>query len=201
MFPNFDYVRPKSLQAAITHLSDEGAVVHAGGTDLLGCLREHIFAVKKVVSISAVRELHGIAEGADGTLRIGALTTTPHRGRARAHPQTFQRSCSSGLRSCQPAAAQPGNHRRQHLPETALLVLPGGFQLPAQGRRHLFRRRRGEPVSLHLRGRRHLFYGSPLRHSALPGGPQRNGTCGRAQRGARCAPGEIPRAARGRRAT
>jgi len=75
MFPNFDYVRPKSLQAAITHLSDEGAVVHAGGTDLLGCLREHIFAVKKVVSISAVKELHGISEGADGTLRIGALTT------------------------------------------------------------------------------------------------------------------------------
>ena len=74
MFPNFDYVRPKSLQAAIAHLADPGAVVHAGGTDLLGCLREHIFAVKKIVSISAVKELHGISEEADGTLRIGALT-------------------------------------------------------------------------------------------------------------------------------
>jgi len=75
MFPNFDYVRPTSLTSAITHLSDPGAVVHAGGTDLLGCLREQIFAVKKVVSISAIGELHGVAEGADGSLRIGALTT------------------------------------------------------------------------------------------------------------------------------
>jgi xanthine dehydrogenase YagS FAD-binding subunit len=75
MLPNFDYVRPKSLRAAITHLSDGGAVVHAGGTDLLGCLREHVFAVKKVVSISAIREMQGISEGTDGTLRIGALTT------------------------------------------------------------------------------------------------------------------------------
>jgi len=75
MFPNFDYVQPNSLQAAITHLSDPAAVVHAGGTDLLGCLREHIFAVKKVVSISALKELHGITESVDGGLRIGALTT------------------------------------------------------------------------------------------------------------------------------
>jgi xanthine dehydrogenase YagS FAD-binding subunit len=75
MFPSFDYVQPTSLTSAITHLSDPGAVVHAGGTDLLGCLRERIFAIKKVVSISAVRELHGIAEGADRSLRIGALTT------------------------------------------------------------------------------------------------------------------------------
>ena len=75
MFPSFDYVQPKSLQAAITQLSNPGAVVHAGGTDLLTCLREHIFAVQKVVSISALRELHGITEGADGGLRIGALTS------------------------------------------------------------------------------------------------------------------------------
>jgi len=32
MFPSFDYVQPKSLQAAITQLSNPGAVVHAGGT-------------------------------------------------------------------------------------------------------------------------------------------------------------------------
>ncbi len=75
MFPSFDYVRPESLQAAIAHLADEGAVVHAGGTDLLGCLRDHVVAVKKIVSIGAVRELDGITEGADGVLRIGALTS------------------------------------------------------------------------------------------------------------------------------
>jgi xanthine dehydrogenase YagS FAD-binding subunit len=73
MIPSFDYVQPTSLKAAITHLSEPGAAVHAGGTDLLGCLREHSFPVKKVVSISAIRELRGIAEGADGSLRIGAM--------------------------------------------------------------------------------------------------------------------------------
>jgi xanthine dehydrogenase YagS FAD-binding subunit len=75
MFPSFDYARPTSLPAAIAHLADEAAVVHAGGTDLLGCLREHVFAVKKVVSIGAIKELNGITEGPDGELRIGAMTT------------------------------------------------------------------------------------------------------------------------------
>jgi xanthine dehydrogenase YagS FAD-binding subunit len=74
MFPSFDYIRPASLKAAIAQLADEGAVVHAGGTDLLPCMREHIFPVRKVVSISALGELHGISESADGALRIGALT-------------------------------------------------------------------------------------------------------------------------------
>jgi xanthine dehydrogenase YagS FAD-binding subunit len=75
MFPSFNYVQPTSLKSALAHLSDPGAVVHAGGTDLLPCLREHILPIKKVVSISALRELHGITEAADGSLRIGALTT------------------------------------------------------------------------------------------------------------------------------
>jgi xanthine dehydrogenase YagS FAD-binding subunit len=75
MFPSFDYVQPTSLQTALAHLSGPGAVVHAGGTDLLGCLRERMFEVKKVVSLSALKELYGMAEGADGSLRIGALTT------------------------------------------------------------------------------------------------------------------------------
>ena len=51
MLPSFDYVRPKSVQAAVTHLSAERAMAHAGGTDLLGCLRERIFPVGKVVSL------------------------------------------------------------------------------------------------------------------------------------------------------
>ena len=68
--------------------------MHAGGTDLLGCLREHIFAVKKVVSISAVKELRGIAEDADGALRIGALTTIRTVAEHPLVAQAFQRSCS-----------------------------------------------------------------------------------------------------------
>ncbi len=75
MLPSFDYVRPKSVQAAVTHLSAERAMAHAGGTDLMGCLRERIFPVGKVVSLSELQELRGVSETADGGLRIGALTT------------------------------------------------------------------------------------------------------------------------------
>ena len=75
MLPQFAYVRPQSLEQALSHLSDNGARVHAGGTDLLGCLRDDIFEAAKIVSISGLSELQGIRTAADGGLRIGALTT------------------------------------------------------------------------------------------------------------------------------
>ena len=75
MLPSFDYVRPDTVNAAVEALKDDGAVVYGGGTDLLGCLREGIFDVKTVVSISRIPALKGIRETADGGLRIGALTT------------------------------------------------------------------------------------------------------------------------------
>ena len=75
MLPSFEYVRPKSVQAAITHLNTGSAQAHAGGTDLMGCLRERIFPIGKVVSLSGLQELRGVNETADGGLRIGALTT------------------------------------------------------------------------------------------------------------------------------
>lgn len=73
--PNFSYIRPRSLKEAIQHLSSDGARVHAGGTDLLGCLRDNIFGTKKVVSISGLKELRFIRETKEGGLRIGTLTT------------------------------------------------------------------------------------------------------------------------------
>jgi xanthine dehydrogenase YagS FAD-binding subunit len=73
--PNFSYIRPRSLKEAIQHLSSDGARVHAGGTDLLGCLRDDIFEAKKVVSISGLNELRFIRETKEGGLRIGTLTT------------------------------------------------------------------------------------------------------------------------------
>ena len=75
MLPQFAYIRPESIEEAVQHMSEEKSVVHAGGTDLLGCLREDILDVTKVVSISDLAALKGIASTADGGLRIGALTT------------------------------------------------------------------------------------------------------------------------------
>jgi xanthine dehydrogenase YagS FAD-binding subunit len=75
MVKSFAYVRPKSLEEALKHLSAGGARLHAGGTDLLGCLREHVFEATKVVSLRDIKSLRGITKTGTGGLRIGALTT------------------------------------------------------------------------------------------------------------------------------
>jgi xanthine dehydrogenase YagS FAD-binding subunit len=75
MLPNFSYVRPTTLQDAIRKLAAPGAHAHAGGTDLLGCLRDRVFGADTLVSLSAVPDLRGIRRTLDGGLAIGALTT------------------------------------------------------------------------------------------------------------------------------
>jgi xanthine dehydrogenase YagS FAD-binding subunit len=75
MLHSFAYVRPGSLGEAVKALETKGTRVHAGGTDLLGCLRDDVMTVEKVVSVSRLAELRGIAATGDGGLRIGALTT------------------------------------------------------------------------------------------------------------------------------
>src|SRR5512137_1844808 len=75
MLSNFTYVRPKSLEEAFKQLSSEGSKAHAGGTDLLGCLREHIFEASKLVSLSNIKSLRGIKKSGRGGMRVGALTT------------------------------------------------------------------------------------------------------------------------------
>jgi len=71
---NFAYVKAGSLAEAIKALSTKGAWLHAGGTDLLGCARDEIFQVEKIVSISGLKQLRGIAAQPDGSVKIGALT-------------------------------------------------------------------------------------------------------------------------------
>jgi xanthine dehydrogenase YagS FAD-binding subunit len=75
MIKNFAYVKAGSVAAAIKALGAKGAVLHAGGTDLLGCARDEIFPVERVVTISGIKELKGVMAKPDGGLKIGALTT------------------------------------------------------------------------------------------------------------------------------
>jgi xanthine dehydrogenase YagS FAD-binding subunit len=75
MLPNFSYIRPASLSEAVDQLSKPGARAHAGGTDLVGCLRDRVFDARLVVSLGGVPELRGISTASDGALRIGALST------------------------------------------------------------------------------------------------------------------------------
>ena len=73
--PNFTYVRPKSLADAVGHLRSPKARIHAGGTDLMGCLRDEVFGAEKLVSIGHLDKLKGIVRTPDGGMRIGALTS------------------------------------------------------------------------------------------------------------------------------
>jgi len=75
MLPKFTYARATSIDNALAILNDRPALIHAGGTDLLGCLRDGIFSADTVVSLSAVKELQGVRAAADGSVRIGALTS------------------------------------------------------------------------------------------------------------------------------
>ncbi|MBI4764674.1 MAG: xanthine dehydrogenase family protein subunit M [Deltaproteobacteria bacterium] len=74
MMPTFQYIKVKQVKEGVKQLSTAGAKIQAGGTDLLGCLRDRVFPVEKVVSINGIRDLRGISDKG-GVLRIGALTT------------------------------------------------------------------------------------------------------------------------------
>jgi xanthine dehydrogenase YagS FAD-binding subunit len=61
------------VREAAEHLAQPGSVLHAGGTDLLCCLRDRVFSAEKVVSIGRLKHLSGFSDTAEGGLRIGAL--------------------------------------------------------------------------------------------------------------------------------
>jgi xanthine dehydrogenase YagS FAD-binding subunit len=75
MLPNLAYVRATSLAHAIQQLNTPGSRFHAGGTDLLGCLRDGAMPVQRMVSLGRVEQLRGVSATAEGGLRLGALTT------------------------------------------------------------------------------------------------------------------------------
>jgi xanthine dehydrogenase YagS FAD-binding subunit len=75
MVPSFSYIQARSLDEAIRYLSLDGARAHAGGTDLLGCLRDRVFDVTTVVSIAGLKGLKGIGATPAGGIRIGSMTT------------------------------------------------------------------------------------------------------------------------------
>ena len=74
---NFAYLQPAGLSQAASALeNDGGAVVLAGGTDLLDLMKSEIATPERVLNLKALpeRELRAIEER-DGKLRIGALVT------------------------------------------------------------------------------------------------------------------------------
>jgi xanthine dehydrogenase YagS FAD-binding subunit len=74
MLPSFAYHRPTTIDDALAQLARGEARPLAGGTDLLGCLRDRVLATPMLVALSRITALHGITSR-DGGLHIGALTT------------------------------------------------------------------------------------------------------------------------------
>jgi xanthine dehydrogenase YagS FAD-binding subunit len=73
----FKYVQPKSLSDAASLSEKEGdaAVLFAGGTDVLGLMKNDIISPSKVINLKSIPGLDTI-EYTDGAgLKIGALTT------------------------------------------------------------------------------------------------------------------------------
>lgn len=106
MLPNFSYIRPATVSEAVDHLSKPGARAHAGGTDLVGCLRDRIFDARLVVSLARIPELRGISAAPDGGLRIGALTTVAD---VAAHPLVAQKYAALAIAAGAVASPQLRN--------------------------------------------------------------------------------------------
>jgi xanthine dehydrogenase YagS FAD-binding subunit len=72
----FEFVEPTTLHDVLDVLQSGGAHVRliAGGSDLLGELKDDIVAYERVVSLSGLPELRDIQQDATG-LRLGALVT------------------------------------------------------------------------------------------------------------------------------
>ncbi|MBI3075719.1 MAG: xanthine dehydrogenase family protein subunit M [Deltaproteobacteria bacterium] len=72
---NFGYVRPANLKQALALLGTQHGKVAllAGGTDLLGEMKDDLLAPERLVSLQALKELRGIRPTTAG-LRIGAAT-------------------------------------------------------------------------------------------------------------------------------
>jgi xanthine dehydrogenase YagS FAD-binding subunit len=82
----FAFVDTKTVDEALGQLSD-GAVVKAGGIDLLDLMKDDIVSPPKLVNIRNISSLRGITAAPDG-LRIGPLSTLSEIA---AHPEIQQR--------------------------------------------------------------------------------------------------------------
>ena len=75
MLSQFSYRRASTIQQAVELAGRPGSRVLAGGTDLLGCLRDGAVKADRLVSLNGLGALKGIKPMPTGGLRIGALTT------------------------------------------------------------------------------------------------------------------------------
>jgi len=70
----FEYTSPRTKELAVKLLGEDAAIL-AGGTCLLGAMKNDLLRPKRLVNIKEISELKGIHPVDGGDLRIGALAT------------------------------------------------------------------------------------------------------------------------------
>jgi xanthine dehydrogenase YagS FAD-binding subunit len=73
----FKYVQPKSLSdaAGLSEKEKDAAILFAGGTDVLGLIKNDIISPSKVINLKSIPGLNNIEYSDGDGLKIGALTT------------------------------------------------------------------------------------------------------------------------------
>jgi xanthine dehydrogenase YagS FAD-binding subunit len=78
----FEYVSPSNKEQVATLLGDDAAIL-AGGTDLLGLMKDDIVTPSRLVNIKEIEALRGINYRSGNGLRIGALATIAELSQAK----------------------------------------------------------------------------------------------------------------------
>ena len=169
--PEFEYVRPASLDDAIAALrSGEEAKVLAGGQSLVPLLNMRLVRPRLLVDVARIKELRGVAR-VNGTLRIGATATQRETERLIGGRGRMPAARAGARLRRTPADPQPRHDRRQ----------PGA-------RRSGSRAARGRPPPRRRRARprRRRRAGDPGR-GVLPLAPDHGARAGRGAHGRRAA--------------
>lgn len=109
----FEYLRPKSIDEAVTAASAPGSVYIAAGTNLLDLMKGGIARPSRLVDISHLPDLGRIEELPDGSVRIGALVRNAELARdlsfARLFPSIAEALLSGASAQLRNAATVGGN--------------------------------------------------------------------------------------------
>ena len=121
----FSHTNAKTLAEASTALADGKAEIIAGGTDLIGRLKDNILPTypTALINIKTIPGLDYIKEEG-GVLKIGATTRLADIA---AHPvikQKYTALAQAAGRVATPHVRDMGDDWRQHQPTAPLLVFP-----------------------------------------------------------------------------
>src|SRR5712692_1364786 len=71
----FEVITPATLAKSVELLSQPGNSALAGGVDTIDLLKQNLAAPAALINLKGLKELNGIENLSDGSLRIGALVT------------------------------------------------------------------------------------------------------------------------------